>query len=48
MDEYRPLKSAIMATALQLRSEVYIHLSQIHFNSVFPQFLTFNPSKNDK
>jgi hypothetical protein len=31
---------------IQLKSEVYIHLSQIHLNSVFPQFLTFNHSKN--
>jgi hypothetical protein len=31
---------------IQLKSEVYIHLSQIHLNIVFPQFLTFNPSKN--
>jgi hypothetical protein len=28
------------------RSEVYIHLSQIHFKLSFSQFLTFNPSKN--
>ena len=25
-----------------MKSEVYIHLSQIHLNSVFSQFLTFN------
>ncbi|CDQ98317.1 unnamed protein product, partial [Oncorhynchus mykiss] len=30
---------------IQLKSEVYIHLSQIYLNSV-SQFLTFNPSKN--
>jgi hypothetical protein len=31
---------------LQLKLEVYIHLSQLHLNSSFLQFLTFNPSNN--
>jgi hypothetical protein len=32
-------------TSIQVKSEVYIHFSQIQFNSV-SQFLTFNPSRN--
>ena len=46
----KPVEEAVWQKALeeedlQLKSEVYIHLSQIHLNSV-SQFLTFNPCKN--
>ena len=36
----------LLISYVQLKSEVYIHFSQLHLNSVFSQFLTFNPSKN--
>ena len=41
---YSP-EAKIINGHIQLKSEVYIHLSQIHLNSV-SQFLTFNPSKH--
>ena len=41
---YRQQKEIDSLQFLLVKSEVYIHLSQIRLN--FSQFLTFNPSKN--